>query len=230
MTIKNGRLTNITPRAQRRLIQEVTKDPTTTSKERQASLATVKVSVHDSIIRKRLGKNGLHGRVPRQKPLLSKQNIKPENILMIPKTFGKILWPGRFAVVNGTINSAVFQKILKENIWSSVSGLRLKHTLVLQQDNDPKHTSKSTNEWLKKNKMKTLEWPSQSPDLNPIEMLWHDLKNAIHAQKPSNVAEFQQFCKDEWAKIPPQRCKRLIASYRQRLNAVVAAKGGPTSY
>uniref|UniRef100_A0A8C1UNT5 Tc1-like transposase DDE domain-containing protein n=1 Tax=Cyprinus carpio TaxID=7962 RepID=A0A8C1UNT5_CYPCA len=38
-------------------------------------------------------------------------------------------------------------------------------------DNDPKHTSKSTSEWLKKNKMKTLEWPSQSPELNLIEML-----------------------------------------------------------
>ncbi len=73
---RSGRLTKITPRAQRRLIQEVTKDPTATSKELQASLASVKVSVHDSTIRKRLGKNGLHGRVPRPKPLLSKKNIK----------------------------------------------------------------------------------------------------------------------------------------------------------
>ncbi len=63
---RSGRPTKITPRAQWRLIQEVTKDPTTTSKELQASLASVKVSVHDSTIRKRLGKNGLHGRVPRQ--------------------------------------------------------------------------------------------------------------------------------------------------------------------
>ncbi|KAK3507430.1 hypothetical protein QTP70_020631 [Hemibagrus guttatus] len=70
-------------------------------------------------------------------------------------------------------------------------------TWILQQDNDPKHTSKSTSEWLKKNKMKTLEWPSQSPDLNPIEVLWHDLKKVVHARKPSNVAELQQFCKDE---------------------------------
>ncbi|KAK1802565.1 hypothetical protein P4O66_004221 [Electrophorus voltai] len=73
---RSGRLTKITPRMQQRLIQEVTKDPTTTSKELQASLASIKVSVHDSIIRKRLGKNGLHGRVPRQKPLLSKKNMK----------------------------------------------------------------------------------------------------------------------------------------------------------
>ncbi|KAK3529859.1 hypothetical protein QTP86_007268 [Hemibagrus guttatus] len=73
---RSDRPTKITPRAQRQLIQEVTKYPTTTSKELQASLASVKVSVHDSTIRKRLGKNGLHGRVPRRKPLLSKKNIK----------------------------------------------------------------------------------------------------------------------------------------------------------
>ncbi|KAK3561379.1 hypothetical protein QTP86_033119 [Hemibagrus guttatus] len=138
--------------------------------------------------------------------------------------------PGRLAVINGTMNSAVYQKILKENVWPSVCDLKLKRSWVLQQDNDPKHTSKSTSEWLKKNKMKTLEWPSQSPDLNPIEMLWHDLKKVVHARKPSNVAELQQFCKDEWAKIPPQRCNRLIASYGKHLIAVVAAKGGPTSY
>ncbi|KAK3556141.1 hypothetical protein QTP70_005626 [Hemibagrus guttatus] len=218
---RSGRPTKITPRAQRRLIQEVTKDPTTTSKELQASLASVKVSVHDSTIRKRLGKNGLHGRVPIRKPLLSKKNIKKLNILE---------GPGRLAVINGTMNSVVYQKILKVNVRPSVCDLKLKRTWVLQQDNDTKHTSKSTFEWLKKNKMKTLEWPSQSPDLNPIEMLWHDLKKVVHARKPSNVAELQQFCKDEWAKIPPQRCNRLIASYGKRLIAVVAAKGGPTSY
>ncbi len=281
---RSGRPTKITPRAQRRLIQEVTKDPTTTSKELQASLASVKVSVHDSTIRKRLGKNGLHGRVPRRKPLLSKKNIKArlsfarkhllgllgkysvdwrdkswtfwkvcvhyiwrksntafqkKNIIPTVKYGGGsvMVWgcfaasgPGRLAVINGTMNSAVYQKILKDNVRPSVRNLKLKRTWVLQQDNDSKHTSKSISEWLKKNKMKTLEWPSQSPDLNPIEMLWHDLKKAVHAQKPSNVAELQQFCQDEWAKIPPQRCNGLIASYRKRLMAVVAAKGGPTSY
>ncbi len=50
--------------------------------------------------------------------------------------------------------------------------------------------------------MKVLEWPSPSTDLNLIEMLWHDLKQSIHARKPSNVAELKQFCKEEWATIP----------------------------
>ncbi|KAK3508653.1 hypothetical protein QTP70_003098 [Hemibagrus guttatus] len=177
------------PKSAATINQEVTKDPTTTSKGLQASLASVK-----------------------------KKNIIPTvkyggGSVMVWGCFAAS-GPGRLAVINGTMNSAVYQKILKENVRPSVCDLKLKRTWVLQQDNDPKHTSKSTSEWLKKNKMKTLEWPSQSPDLNPIEMLWHDLKKVVHARKPCNVAELQQFCKDEWAKIPPQRCNRLIASYQ----------------
>ncbi len=65
------------------------------------------------------------------------------------------------------MNSALYQKILKENIRPSVCDLKLKRTWVMQYNN-PNHTSKSTSEWLKKNTIKVLEWPSQSPDLNPI--------------------------------------------------------------
>ena len=52
--------------------------------------------------------------------------------------------PGRLVVIDGTINSALYQKILKENVQSSVCDLKLECTWVLQQENDPQHTSKST--------------------------------------------------------------------------------------
>ncbi len=95
---RSGRPTKINPRGQRQLIQEVIKDMRTTSKELEASLASIKVSVHDSTIRKRLGKNGIHGRVPRQKPFLTKKNTKAcltftKKYLDYPQDFwANILW------------------------------------------------------------------------------------------------------------------------------------------
>lgn len=86
---------------------------------------------------------------------------------------------------------------------------------MLQQNNDPKHRSKSTSEWFQTNKIHALEWPSQSPDLTSIEMLWHDLKTAIHAKHPRNLTELQQFCKEEHLKINPDRCARVICNYLQ---------------
>ncbi len=58
---------------------------------------------------------------------------------------------------------------------------------VMQQDDNPKHTSHSTKEWLKKNKVNVLEWLSQSPDLNPITILWKDLsKQYIGGNPPTS--------------------------------------------
>jgi hypothetical protein len=61
-------------------------------------------------------------------------------------------------------------------------------------------------------------------------MLWHDLKMAVHARKPSNLRELAAYCHKEWARISQDRCKKLVSSYRNRLLAVVGAKGGCTKY
>ncbi len=54
----------------------------------------------------------------------------------------------------------------------------------MQQDNNPKHTSHSIKEWLKKNKVNVLEWLSQSPDLDPIKLLWKDLSKQFIGGNP----------------------------------------------
>lgn len=65
---------------------------------------------------------------------------------------------------------------------------------------------------------------------NPIEMLWHDLKGAIHTRHPKNIAELRQLCTEGWSGIPPDRCAGLSCNCRKRLVEVIAAKGGSTGY
>ncbi|CAJ0953436.1 unnamed protein product [Ranitomeya imitator] len=55
-----------------------------------------------------------------------------------------------------------------------------------------------------------------SPDLNPIEHLWRDLKMAVWRRHPSNIRDLEQFVKEEWSKIPTEHCKKLIDGYRKR--------------
>ena len=85
-------------------------------------------------------------------------------------------------------------------------------------------------EWLRDNSVNVLEWPSQSPDLNPMNHLWRDLKIALHRWSPSNLTEFKRICREEWPKIPKSMCAKLVASYPRRLEAVIAAKGASTKY
>uniref|UniRef100_A0A673YPH3 Tc1-like transposase DDE domain-containing protein n=1 Tax=Salmo trutta TaxID=8032 RepID=A0A673YPH3_SALTR len=98
--------------------------------------------------------------------------------------------------------------------------------LATQQDNNPKHTAKTTQEWLQDKSLNVLEWPSQSPDLNPIEHLWTDLKIAVQRRSPSNLAELERICREEWEKLPKYRCAKLVASYSR----LIAANGDSTKY
>jgi hypothetical protein len=70
--------------------------------------------------------------------------------------------------LDGKMISQVYQDILQEDVSISVRQLKLNRSWVMQQDNDPKCKSKSTAEWLQQKKMRLLDGPSQSPDLNLI--------------------------------------------------------------
>ncbi len=137
---------------------------------------------------------------------------------------------GRLVAIEGKMNAAKYRDILDENLLQSAQDLRLGRRFTFQQDNDPKHTAKITKEWLHNNTVTVLEWPSQSPDLNPIEHLWRDLKMAVHQRLPSNLTELERICKEEGQRIPKSRCEKLVASFPKRLMAVLNQKGASTKY
>jgi hypothetical protein len=161
----------------------------------------------------------------------------PENAIPTVKYGGGsiMLWEwfssagtGKLVRIDGMMDGAKYREILEGNLFQSFRDSRLGQRFTIQQDNDPKHTAKATLKWFKGKHLNVLEWPSQIPDLDLIENLWYDLKIAIHQQNPSELKELEQFCLDEWAKIPVARCAKL--TYSKRLAAVIAAKGDSTKY
>ena len=77
-----------------------------------------------------------------------------------------------------------------------------------------------------------LEWPSQSPDLNPIEYCWGLLDRKLEEKKarPSSESAMMVCLRAGWAAITKKELCLLIDSMPRRVQAVIDAKGGPTKY
>ncbi|KAK3552278.1 hypothetical protein QTP86_007491 [Hemibagrus guttatus] len=151
--------------------------------------------------------------------------LHPKNTIPTVKHGGGniMLWgcfsakgPGRLIRVKERMNGAMYREILSKNLLPSARALKMKRGWVFQHDNDPKHTAWATKEWLRKKHFKVLEWPSQSPDLNPIENLWRELKIPVAQRQPQNITALEEICMEEWAKLPATVCKNLVATYRKR--------------
>ena len=133
---------------------------------------------------------------------------------------------GRLHRIEGRMNGAMYRETVGDNLLPSVRALKMGREWVFQHDNDPKRTAKATKEWLKKKHIKVLEWPSQSPDLNPIK----NLKRRVAKRQPRNLKDLERICEEEWTKIPPKICANLLKNYNKHLTSVLANKSFSTKY
>jgi len=134
------------------------------------------------------------------------------------------------AIFTGIMDSSGYQTIMKEYLLPFISRAYPQgYRLVM--DNDPKHKSKSTSEWMKANKINHWPMPPESPDLNPIERVWAAMKYHIRRRiKPTTKEELTQGIRDFWSTVTPDMCTRYINHVLKDAELIVANDGGPAGH
>lgn len=125
-------------------------------------------------------------------------------------------------------------KALEEGLLPIYDGTR-----HFQQDNAPIHKSRPVVDFMDYHAISLIEWPSHSPDLNPIENVWHMLKMAVTKQYPdmgkllkneADISKFKEVVQKAWDDLDQEAIDRVIDSMPRRLRTLRKARGWYTKY
>ncbi|KAL4242282.1 Ribonuclease H superfamily protein [Abortiporus biennis] len=105
-------------------------------------------------------------------------------------------------------------------------------SILFQQDSAPSHTSKSTKQWFRDHGIPLLYYPPSSPDMNPIERVWHELKRLLQLlpHPPTTVRGLQDAVRDAWDSLPIEDINKHVNHMQNRVEDVLAAKEGHIRY
>ncbi|KAI5151652.1 hypothetical protein ENBRE01_2288 [Enteropsectra breve] len=127
----------------------------------------------------------------------------------------------------------MFIDVLKTVYAMTARTFGLKHGgNIMQQDNDPIHTSKKSKAFYKRYNVNVMAWPSCSPDLNPIEHVWDYVDRHVRSRdvQPQTLEELELAIGEEWYAVPDKYIQDLYEGYERRLMAIVIARGRYNKY
>jgi hypothetical protein len=136
---------------------------------------------------------------------------------------------GNPVFIDETMDKYVYTNILANNLFPSAAKMGL-DTFIFQQDNDPKHTSAHVKKFFEHKNVSVLEWPSQSPDLNPMEHVWAHMKKELGKKRFQNRQELKTALLKIWNNLDGKFLKKLAQSMSRRITAVLRASGSYTKY
>ncbi len=197
---------------------QATSEPETTSEASYLGCGEKELSGPKSSFQMKVGEA--------QNPCCLKSSVKFPQSVMIWAAMSSA-GVGPLCFLKSTVNAAIYQEILEHFMLPSADKLYGDADFIFQQDLAPAHTAKGTKSWFNDHGVTVLDWPANSPDLNPIENLWGIVKRKMRDTRPNNADDLKTTVKETWASIPPQQCHKLITSMPRRIEAVIKAKEAP---
>jgi len=143
-----------------------------------------------------------------------------------------IQWPRYFVTkVDGTINAAKYVEILDSCLWPVIARHFPDDNYCFQDDNAPVHRARLTKTFTDENKIKAMEWPAQSPDLNHWKCM---AENENWVAEISKTVDSRDQLYDKifkkWTNISVNYIRNLYSSIPKRIRKVQTAQGYITKY
>ena len=128
------------------------------------------------------------------------------------------------------MDAEMYQDILRQTLLPFLQNVYPSgHQFV--QNNNPKHTSRAAQQFYADNGINWWPTPPESPDLNPIEMVWHELKEYLrHEVKPHTKDELISGIKEFWESLTAEKCCKYIGHLHKVIPRIIEMNGAATGH